>query len=199
MPARLKLFVSLEPPWSWVSSLEWTQQYLQDRGFEDLEWIGRERLHMTLTPLGEVDRRCVDDIIVAMTRAAGDCEPFELQAGTLDLFGQPGKPTVLWAGVRGEMDQLDRLWRALQINVGALGCSSARSRFKPHITLAYVPRDLRESLASHLRYAVTHTTLPASDPHIVRRIYLIHSTSESGRLYHKQLASAAVGIEEHGC
>lgn len=199
MPQRLKLFISLQPSWSWVSSLEWTQHDLQARGLADLEWIARERLHMTLVPLGEVDRRHVAEIIKAMTQAAEDCEPFELQAGTLDLFGQPRKPTVLWAGVRGETVQLDQLWQTLQISIRTLHFSLIHSRFQPHITIAHVPHDLRDGIANCLRGVVARTTLPESDHYLVQRIYLIHSTGESGHLRHRPIASAVLGMSEKGC
>jgi RNA 2',3'-cyclic 3'-phosphodiesterase len=199
MSARLKLFIGLDPPWSLVSGLEWTKQDLKDRGLPDLDWIERERLHMTLVPLGRVHPQHIPQIIAVMQQAAADCEPFQLQAGAIDVFGQRRKPTVVWSGVHGEMDQLNRLRQALHLHIRTLGLTPAHYQFNPHITLAYVPRGLRSGIADYLRGVVARTGLPASDPDLVRGISLVHSTKESGHLCHKHIARAVIGLDENGC
>lgn len=199
MLVRARFFFALEPPWDWVASLEQVQRQLQRRGLEQLGWIDWELLHLTLTPLSRAEPRSVAQIIATMRAAAAGCDPFVLQLGAMALFGRSRAPTVLWSGVRGETDQLQRLWAALQDSARALGCSVGQTQFTPHITLARIPLQLREDIAPRLGSALAQTTVPAADSYLVRRISFIRSVTEFDRVRYERLATAVVGGEERGC
>ncbi|NMO51839.1 RNA 2',3'-cyclic phosphodiesterase [Actinoplanes sp. TBRC 11911] len=92
----------------------------------------RDTWHVTLAFLGEVPDERAGDAATAVTETARDVAAPELRIAGGGRFGR-GRFTILWAGVRGDLDPLaTRIRRELKRSHVAYD----RKPFRPHLTIA---------------------------------------------------------------
>jgi 2'-5' RNA ligase len=95
-----------------------------------------EGLHLTLAFLGQRPDAEIPALGGALRRAASGSPPFRLGVAGLGIFPSPDRPRVLWAGLTGDLQDLDRLRLAVWGEIEALSIPLQRQPFRPHITLA---------------------------------------------------------------
>ena len=108
----------------------------------------RESLHLTLVFLGEVDDAQLPDVRLALGWAAqtwrhpngavgpgGSVAAPRLRLGGGGLFGD-ALNTVLWVGLRGDVDALHALSRTTRRELDASRLPSDPRPYAPHVTLA---------------------------------------------------------------
>lgn len=99
-------------------------------------WAALEAGHLTLAFLGATPQHTVEAIVAAVDDAVRGCGPFGLGVSGCGVFGSPRRPRVLWAAVRGDLDALHALQRAVAQSLRAAGCTLEARPFHPHLTLA---------------------------------------------------------------
>ena len=144
----MRLFVALALPDAIAESLLALQG-----GVPGARWMTRERLHVTLRFIGEVDGR--DAIAIDDALATIRAPRFSLELKGIGEFG--GKnPRALWAGVR-EGEQVAHLQRKIESAVQRIGLPPEARKFVPHVTLARLrgsPHDrVITFLSAHALYA----------------------------------------------
>lgn len=97
------------------------------------KWVERENFHLTVKFLGEVEASLVSTLREAVARRVTGLAPFTLEVGGWGTFGRP--PRVLWVGVRGDLEALAGLWRAVEEAMAGFGFA-VESRYAAHVTLA---------------------------------------------------------------
>jgi len=98
-----------------------------------VRWVDAGSLHVTLNFLGDVPRAIATD---AMQRLEGMALPaFNLSLGGLGQFPEEGDARVLWLGVAGNNEALDRLFEGVNHAVMASGLTPAPQPFLPHCTV----------------------------------------------------------------
>ncbi|MBU7320087.1 RNA 2',3'-cyclic phosphodiesterase [Paenibacillus oleatilyticus] len=130
-----RLFVAVPAPPSVISSAESWVLRLKDR-FSFAKWVHPQDLHLTLQFLGDVARDRTERIAQAIAQAVKDTAPFSLHFQGLGVFGKPNAPSVLWAGVQGEVEKLGQLQRRIVDAMEPLGFAAENCPYKPHLTLA---------------------------------------------------------------
>jgi len=101
-----------------------------------LRWSSAGKHHITLRFLGETtdgQRQCVGETLV---HVAAQFSPFVLMLGGLGAFPAWPRLRVLWVGVAGDMQSLQRVQGKIETGVQGCGFSAERQRFHPHVTLA---------------------------------------------------------------
>lgn len=136
----MRLFVALAPPSHALAELAQVVAPLRP-AWPGLRWVARERWHVTLAFLGEVEPERVDDLCTRLERAAGRHEEHQLRIGRGGALPSARKARVLCAHIEGEQQALAGL-RALAASLAA-GARRAGApppdegrRFRPHLTLA---------------------------------------------------------------
>lgn len=130
-----RLFVAVPAPPSVISSAEpWVLRLKNQFAFA--RWVHPQDLHLTLQFLGDVAWDRIDRISQAIGQAAADTAPFSLHLQRLGVFGKPSAPSVLWAGVQGEVVKLGQLQRRIVEAMEPLGFAAENRPYKPHLTLA---------------------------------------------------------------
>jgi 2'-5' RNA ligase len=129
----VRTFVAVVPPPPALAPLVAAVERLRGPG---ATWVPEERLHVTLAFLGEV----ADPLPYgeALAEAVRDVEPFVLRVEGGGAFPRPARPRVLWAGVEGDVDALQRLARIARRAARAAGIDVERTAFVPHVTVARV-------------------------------------------------------------
>jgi 2'-5' RNA ligase len=188
-----RFFIGLRPPASWLAAFDEAQVSLRYQGLSRLEWLNLDCTHISLKPLGPVGGTRIEQIELAMIRAAEACLPVELRVDVLGIFGPSRRPTFVWAGVNGDLEGLKDTREALQAELRPLGYPREGQEFKPHITLARVPDDLDRPVIGRVR-DVEGKLLSVEEPYMVQQISLIHSFRVPDGYRHECVATATMAI-----
>lgn len=186
--ARLRLFVALELPAEMRAELAAVQARLRPQMITQPKWVSPESMHLTLKFLGSVDESLVEQLTAAMQRAVRGVEPFELRLGQAGTFGGR-KPSVAWVGLTGGVDPLLALQRSVQEEVTPLGFSADARAYRPHLTLARIPRDFSRADAASLKAAIA-TSRPRPARARCDEIALMRSILGPDGAVYERLASA---------
>ena len=117
----------------------------------DASWPRPEGVHLTLKFLGEVPESGVTDIANALNRAVQGMSKFRLEVGGVGAFPNAKNARVVWIGVSGETEKLNRLQAAVEDEMVRIGLEPEDRPFKPHLTLARIKYiRSRQSLLSAL-------------------------------------------------
>ncbi len=133
-------------------------------------WQSLQNIHLTLNFLGEIEAEKIQHLKETIKESVVDFTPFSLELSQLGVFPNEQRPRVLWLGVGGEVQLLQKLQRNIAQSLLPFGYNEGNKEYKPHITLAREPRgkinvsQLNESLAGLV-----------STNWIVDRIYLYQS------------------------
>lgn len=103
------------------------------------KWRPRENLHITLAFYGELDEPVIADLDAQL--ACIPSRPFTLRLSGAGHFDQGGDPTSIWLGVE-ESQALRDLARQCSKAARGAGFAPERRAYLPHLTLAYLGRDV---------------------------------------------------------
>lgn len=151
----MRLFVALALPPPVCDALALAQTQLRQGG-HPVRWADTATLHLTLQFLGETDAALVDPLLAWLAGLVA--EPIRLALSGLGAFPGPQQPRVIWAGVAGDIEALERLQAAVVALTVSLGFQAEVRRFTPHLTLGRVRPEVRpeqlRALARALRAAI---------------------------------------------
>ncbi len=99
----------------------------------DIRWIKRESLHLTLKFLGHVDDGRIGAIQTAVEAAVAPLPRFDVSCRGLGAFPDIRRPRVFWAGLDG--GALPTLADATEAALEPLGFPREQRAFKPHLTI----------------------------------------------------------------
>jgi 2'-5' RNA ligase len=196
----MRLFVSLPIPEEVRPVLREAQEALTTAlAGSELRLQDLERSHLTLAFRGEVPQGAVAGVRFAVDAAARTSHPFTLATGRFGAFPGQRRPSVLWLGVEGDIDELMRLQGALSRRLELPGqpAPENENEFRPHLTLARVRRlgaEQRRALAGLL--ASTAPVPPATWR--VTSLQLMHSRLLPRGASHELLHAADLGHEGAG-
>lgn len=144
----MRAFVAIAVPAEVRELLAAAQRQLKETlPSADIRWQELSRSHLTLRFLGDVGERNLPGCRLAVTEAARRARPFQLTTDGFGAFPTVRRPSVLWLGVAGELEQLKRLQAGVSHGLDALAGSPVES-FRPHLTLGRVRSLDRESRAA---------------------------------------------------
>jgi 2'-5' RNA ligase len=133
----MRLFVAINPPADALTELDAALAPLRPAR-PDLRWARRDRWHLTLAFLGEVEQATLPDLTRRLDRAASRHQELKLSIGAVGAFPAAGRARVLWAGIQGDR-------RGLGLLAGSVAAAARRAgapppdgtrRYQPHLTLA---------------------------------------------------------------
>lgn len=158
----MRLFVAAYPPREAVDDLSALVSRLAlgqpAKPGRSLRLAPPEQWHLTLAFLGEVPDGALDRAAAALAASVGEpTDPPLLRLAGGGRFGR-GRFTIVWAGLRGEVEALGRLADAVRRELRRARLPFDRKPFRPHLTLARpgdrLPADaLAADLAALDRYA----------------------------------------------
>lgn len=130
-----RLFIALPLPDAIKAKVhEWTYHLRQELPFQ--KWVHRDDVHLTLKFLGEIAEEKIEQIEACLQEVADSFKPFMLNLDELGSFGSPAAPSILWAGVHGDLNSLHQLQQSVEASLVPLGYEREHRPFHPHLTLA---------------------------------------------------------------
>ena len=197
---RWRLFVALDLPAGAKAALAAAERQLQGLLPAGVRWVNPEGIHLTLKFLGATEAGRVDALLAALraAAAAGDQLPFPLHLDGLGVFPNRREPRVIWAGVGGDLDSLDKAQRRVEQAMARLGFPEESRAFRPHLTLGRVrdgvaPADRRQIgdiMASQAAALSPEYAWQAGEIHLIRS-----NLTPQGAVY-TPLGSASLGAAE---
>ena len=189
----MRVFIALAVPPEAQRALEPAVQQMSAAAPGAVRWVNLDGLHLTLKFLGDVDAGRVGDISQGMRRACRDLAPFELALSDLGVFPNSGRPRVVWAGVKGDLDSVTTLQTGIESEMAALGFAPEKRAFAPHLTLGRVRDRAADSQRRFLGRAVSACSIDSPQPWLVEEVRLVRSELGPGGATYTALASVPLG------
>lgn len=143
----LRLFAAARLPDVVQREVEGLLGRLQAGGLPGWRWVQPEGLHLTLRFLGETPPERAASAAEAVRRAGGGSAPFPLALDGAGVFGG-WRPRVLWVGLSGDLEALQRLAERLNEELRVAGWDAPARPLRPHITLARARRSATAAQAA---------------------------------------------------
>ncbi|OGR25188.1 MAG: 2'-5' RNA ligase [Desulfobacterales bacterium RIFOXYA12_FULL_46_15] len=145
-----------------------------------------ETLHLTLKFLGHISPGDIGTIEKSMEKAVTGILPHTLFASGIGVFPSVKHARIIWSGIQGETGNLEKLASKLDfILLKAIGVKKEEKRFRPHLTLARVKKEVApESVIKMIKTFENFQTPGFS----VSGISLFQSELSSSGAVHKQIS-----------
>ena len=129
-----RLFVAIRPPGPVRETLLGVMG-----GIDGARWQDDDKLHLTLTFVGETDGTQTEDLIDALAPVESD--PFDAEITGVGHFERKTMPTAVWAKVP-LTDALAQLRRRVERACRRAGLETEKRNYRPHVTLARLGRSV---------------------------------------------------------
>ena len=102
----------------------------------DVKCVEEENIHITLKFLGEIPEATTTQVSELVRGIA--FKPFSLNFQGVGVFPALSRPSVVWAGVTGDVSEMLAVFTELERGLSTLGFEPERRPFQPHVTLCRV-------------------------------------------------------------
>ncbi len=187
MSDTIRTFIAIELPEQIIDSIGRIQERLQDYGFK-VRWVRPQNIHLTLKFLGNIQKVQTEKIHQAIFESARGFAPISIAAKGIGAFPSIKRPRVIWVGLAGQINQLQKLQKALDEKLAANGFPKEKRKFKGHLTLGRVknkidPKKLLEAVKEFAGFE--------SEPFVTDTVALFKSELKStGAVYTKLMETS---------
>jgi 2'-5' RNA ligase len=186
MMENIRTFIACELSTELRQKLARLQAFLKLDVQTTIKWVKPDGIHLTLKFLGNIPVASTSDVTKAMTNAAKQISPFYLEIKTLGAFPNLERVQVIWLGLGGELDKLTLLQQLVESNLIQLGFSAEQRRFKPHLTLARLGKEVPSSDRQQIGKLIAGLSFDTHDRIIIDSINLIRSQlTREGAIYNR--------------
>lgn len=165
----IRTFIAIELPTQVQEALATMQARLREAiakpGGEEaspVRWVAPQSIHLTLKFLGDVPAERIPAVTQAVTQAAKGHKPLSLLLATAGCFPDLRRPRVIWVGLQGDLEALNRLQKAIEGALVHLGFPKEERAFTPHLTLGRV----RDTVTAQERPALGEATRKLTVPQV---------------------------------
>lgn len=145
-------------------------------------WVPPENAHLTLAFLGGIPARRLPRVADATARACRTIDPFDLSLAGTGCFPSGARPKVLWTGVVGDLEALERLQRRVGRELAAEGFELDSKPFRPHLTIGRVKEDRGPAIGGAVR-ELAAAALSGAPFRIVEAVVMRSDLSPAGARY----------------
>lgn len=122
--------------------------------FSDVKvgWDKPEKLHLTLKFFGDTDEEQLEKLKEISQRIAGQISNFKLQISKTGVFPSPRNARILWLGVEGDVEELQKINSILETECEKIGFKKEKRIYKPHLTIGRIrePQKAKKLALTHL-------------------------------------------------
>lgn len=133
----IRSFIAIELPASTRKALEALAAELK-KSDAAVGWVRAESIHLTLKFLGDIPEEQVAPIGAALGEIARGVFAFKLQSSGCGAFPSAKEPRVIWAGLRGDIEELGRVQKMVEEAMVPFGFAPEGRPFRGHLTIGRV-------------------------------------------------------------
>ena len=133
----IRSFLAIDLPEATRQALGTVQKHLKQSA-TGVRWVKPSSIHLTLKFLGNMHPAQVEDIARAVAQEIRDQPPITLRPAGLGAFPSLRKPRVIWIGMEGEVQRLNRIQARIENALEPLGFVREKRGFRPHLTIGRV-------------------------------------------------------------
>lgn len=138
-PIQIRAFVAACLPNGLLERIQGEQERLDVQcGPNAVRWTRAAQLHLTLRFYGNVPGEQLEALKGALHRAAVGTSPLSLTARGLGCFPSSQRPNIIWLGLEGDLDELEKLQARIEQESAGFGNHSEDRKFHPHLTIGRV-------------------------------------------------------------
>lgn len=145
-----------------------------------------DKIHLTLTFIGEQPDDFKDKLIDVIKKAAYQIPSFTITPAYIDGFPTLHEPHVLWIGVKGDIDKLFIVAERIKDELTYLNLPVDERRFTPHISIAKLSSDFH--IYKNLEEALEKIATNNFQPIQITAIKLFESAPDGSLHKHNTLA-----------
>lgn len=145
-----------------------------------------EKIHLTLTFLGEQPDELKNRLIQIIKAATSGVASFKVTPAYIDGFPNIHHPQILWVGVKGDIDKVLLIRERVKDGLANLNLPVDERRFIPHITIAKASKDLK--VDQKLEVELEKLMAMPFNPIKISSIKLFESVPNEGFHKHNTLA-----------
>ena len=134
----IRSFIAIELPEQIRNDIGSLQSRLKTGGQNWLKWVSPDSVHLTLKFLGDIDSEKIPEITQAIGESVSGISPFRLRVKGLGVFPNMKRIQVVWVGLTGDLDKLQKIQENIEFNLAVLDYPEEGRQFTPHLTLARV-------------------------------------------------------------
>lgn len=134
----VRAFIAIELPPAVRSALAGLQDCFKRSEPAPVKWVDPGSIHLTLKFLGNIYADSIPKVSGAVSEAAREVPPFQLEIGKPGGFPNLRAPRVLWVGLRCNTDSLSVLQKNIESALVPLGFPREKKGFSPHLTFGRV-------------------------------------------------------------
>ncbi len=132
-----RLFIALNIPENILDQIVLFRDEIYGNS-KPVKWELKEKLHITLKFLGDVDARRLSEIKDCLANSVENIKPFKLEFGRFGIFDdRDGNPGIVWLGTK-KSEQLINLAKNIEHDFEGIGFQKEKRKFKSHLTLLRV-------------------------------------------------------------
>jgi 2'-5' RNA ligase len=135
---QIRSFIAIELPVELKREISRLQERLKAGSRAPVRWVSPENTHLTLKFLGDIDVAVIDDIQNALQEAVRGISAIRLGAEGLGVFPNNTRVQIIWVGLSGELDRLQKLQQSIDKELAKLRFSVEKRGFSPHLTIARI-------------------------------------------------------------
>jgi 2'-5' RNA ligase len=135
-----RLFIGAQLPASVKAELVGAQIWLRQANLP-VSWVAPAAMHLTLRFLGDTSVTQIPAIERAICAALAPHSAMTLRLAGAGGFPNDRRPSVVWAGVGGELAALARAQAAIESAVVGVGSTPETKPFRAHLTLGRLRRE----------------------------------------------------------
>lgn len=110
---------------------------------KEIKWVDPKHVHLTLHFFGSVESDRIESLKVLFRNLTSRFRAFEVHLKNIGAFPNFNRPRVVWVGLAGDIQELNDLKEACDLELVKMGYSMEDREFKPHLTLGRVREGAR--------------------------------------------------------
>jgi RNA 2',3'-cyclic 3'-phosphodiesterase len=104
-------------------------------GTSGIKWVDARQIHLTLKFFGSISTEGVEKINESTQKVTLKKKPFNLTLKGVGGFPHIRRPRIIWAGLNGDLEALQKLVEELEVSFEQIGIAREERSFHPHLTL----------------------------------------------------------------
>ncbi len=149
----LRTFISVPVPNQLFKIRNYLKSTVKNKKVK-LSWIKKENIHLTIKFIGDMPEDDISNINSVIKNIVEITPVMDLTIRGTGCFPKPQRPRILWLGVQGELEPLQKFVLSINEALHPLGYPKEENDFIPHITLSRIkyPQKFTPDISELMNY-----------------------------------------------